>query len=271
MRSEGSGFMQHEHVNTKFACASAGRPCRKCRQQLLESLTIEMQPSAHPYAPEGIPVEPSTFRKMLLELPDRSLVQKLRVKLTRHPDDWVGNQPYRGGIVLAIARTTGEITFYKPEQHRDNRLVFFHEWSHLLKYVDHLASRLFNTAAILEEDGYFFRDYGRTNHEENWAVHMGEVILAPMSSRFLEFCEEAPLRALILGLALARALRAVPASRASPYHRDWLARCRYIRNYCKRPALGILRRIARGACCGRGRSCSRQAREILADLPALGL
>jgi hypothetical protein len=229
-----------------------------------------MQPAANPYAPEGTPVEASNFRRHLLELPDRRLVHRLRIKLTRHPDNWAQNQPDGGSLVLATACIDGVITFYKPLLNRDNRVILFHEWAHLLKYSMRLASKLFNTAAILEEDGYFFRRYALTNHEENWAVHLGEVILAPKPEPFLEFCQEAPLRAMILALALTRALHAVPASKASPYHRDWLARCRYIREHCTRPAVAELKSLARGECCGSGRSCSNLARTIFGGLPALG-
>src|SRR4029453_9685764 len=83
---------------------------------------------------------------------------------------------------------------------------------------------------MLEKDGHFAREYGRTDDGENWAVNMGEELLHLDGDRFFIMARRAPLRAAVWGRALQERMDAIPPEKRSPYHAQFLERLKYLDN-----------------------------------------
>ncbi len=79
-------------------------------------------------------------------------------------------------------------------------------------------------------------DYARSNYCENWAVHLGEEILAAEPGRMISMLEYAPLRASLLSRALRDSLKELEHCDkvTSLYSRQFLARTNFIEQ-CGKP------------------------------------
>lgn len=134
-------------------------------------------------------------------------------------------------VSVADAGREGVIRFFESAHsgERFSALITpFHEWSHLVKFSNHELSRLFDSAAKLEERGYYAREYGRTNNDENFAVHLGEEFLHPDPDSFYVIATNAPLRSAMFAEFLKDGLAQVAAEHRSPIHERVQERLRFV-------------------------------------------
>lgn len=161
-------------------------------------------------------IDPALLKRALPEdilaalelLPDRTLVRRVILSNEANPEDAIHREKTGDAAFESAAATSrfGEVTFFKRNVDAFLAEDLFHEWAHVLKYEKPALSRMFDMAAEFEKDGYFSRERGKVDADENWAVHMGEQLLNPSQAEFRALVEKAPLRALVLGRALKSAL-----------------------------------------------------------------
>ncbi len=164
---------------------------------------------------------PEDFIQDIKALPDPSLVKEL--VLLDEPFYMNGYRQSKvnpDGVVprpaAATAGRDGVITFYEQLNTRDKGATtggtlsefLNHEWSHLVKFNFPEHSVLFNQAAEIET-GFYVRDYAKRQypdhtdlqHHENWAVHMGEELMATDADRFFITAHNAPIRTTLMAKA----------------------------------------------------------------------
>jgi hypothetical protein len=72
-----------------------------------------------------------------------------------------------------------------------------HEWSHLAEREDKSLSLAFKLAHNLESNGFFAHKSAIDNASKDWVVRLGENLMDPDASKFLETLERAPLHSLV--------------------------------------------------------------------------
>ena len=182
-------------------------------------------------------VLPEDVVARLHELPNPSLVLDVVLRGSPNPQDVWHAQTYdKGFISAATAHDSGTISFYPSQQTYNLGRNLRHEWAHLLEA--HCVGRSeFNDAAIVERDGFYMGSYPRRNDRENWAVHFEE-LTDHDADRFLNFCNEAPVRAYAMCEGLREALG--EATIHSPYEKQLLARVDYFEQHVRPKAVDAL-------------------------------
>lgn len=160
---------------------------------------------------------PEDFIPLLDRLPDSSIVKRVVLRNDVNPADYLhrlesGNPTF---VSDATATPRGDMTFYRYNLTPNLAVDGKHEWSHIVKYNRGLEGRLFELAEQLEKFGYHSRGRALVNSDENFAVHLGEDVLGHNPAKIKQLVEEAPIRTLIMGRALARTLELVPGERRS--------------------------------------------------------
>lgn len=186
---------------------------------------------------------PEDFVGAVKELPDPSLIKEIilldepshRDVFKRSQADELGNSSYSAG---ANADRNGIITFFEAYNSRKKgdttggtiNGYLAHEWSHLVKFKLKEHSALFNETAEIETDWYI-REYAKRQypdspelqHHENFAVHLGDELMAADADRFFITAHNAPVRTTMLAKALLEAM--IPQTKEVVVHpADFLKR-----------------------------------------------
>ena len=130
--------------------------------------------------------------------------------------------PYSEFVSGANASIDGSavIRYFKPTTN-DIGDYTRHEWAHLAQ--SNQVFDAFDSAAKIEKDGYFTREYALKNNHENWAVHFGEQFLGPSGYNFSQLPENAPARTLVMAKALQNILES-RADNPTPRHEEFMTR-----------------------------------------------
>ncbi len=202
---------------------------------------------------------PEDFVQAVKELPDPSLLKEL--VLLDEPYYRDSYDPEIGGLAKTSSRSAanasreGVITFFEQTNGRPMGATtggslnefLMHEWAHLLKFKLKEHSALFNETAELETDWYA-REYAKRQyksdptlqHHENFAVHMGEELLAPDADRFFIAAHNAPLRTTLMAKALLESM--IPQSKEIVVHpSDFLKRVERIPQYMENRDMYVAR------------------------------
>lgn len=192
-------------------------------------------------------VLPEAMVRHMDNVPDRSLLGDI------HLQSRMGIAAYFdlkktgriSSVMAEVEPDTYKMWHYKPQLGQNSAENMQHEWAHLLKNKDSKASGAFDQAAQIEQGGWVKRGYAETNSEENWAVHMGELILAPAASKpaFEFLVLMAPTRSAVMGTALAERLAATRPEDRSPNHELWLERVAHIKENAEPRALKNLEKV----------------------------
>ncbi|HEY9870957.1 MAG TPA: HEAT repeat domain-containing protein [Candidatus Obscuribacterales bacterium] len=200
----------------------------KSMSQQLELIRLKDELSRHRFGSRALPED---FIPYLDQLPDRRLVRRLIIVDGPSAEDAWMKQAYKPDFTAAAtASPDGDVIFYSPHRHAPLRDQLFHEWAHLVKFKFGSESQLFNIAADLEKGGHFSSDYARFSDHENFAVHMGEDMLHWDADTFALITDQAPLRSVIFGRALARTFQSLPSWARSIHHKQFNARLAYLNN-----------------------------------------
>lgn len=200
----------------------------KSMSQQLELIRLKDELSRHRFGTRALPED---FIAYLDQLPDRRLVRRLIIVDGHSAEDAWMKQAYKPDFTAAAtASPDGDVIFYSPHRHAPLRDQLFHEWAHLVKFKFGNESQLFNIAADLEKGGHFSSDYARFSDHENFAVHMGEDMLHWDADTFALITDQAPLRSVIFGRALARTFHSLPSWARSIHHKQFNARLAYLNN-----------------------------------------
>ncbi len=171
---------------------------------------------------------PEEVMLMVEALPDQSIVRKVVISGEENPFDPFFQQRHGPGFKSAADTTSdGEITLYRRNLDGLLHEDIAHEWSHSVRDQMRALRALFDIGAGLEQNGHMAREYARPV-EENWSVHFGEELLSVSGSRFWHMAHNAPIRAAILGRALAERLALVPEGSRSPFHEIYAERARLL-------------------------------------------
>lgn len=187
---------------------------------------------------------PEDLAALLLEVPNNSIVK--RANVYEHLADGKTN-------ILASAKDQS-MNFYRQKYDATLRETLNHEWSHILHNVrPELLERYSNAVKIedaLNKEGWEnknARKYATENERENWAVHLGEELLALDASRMLKMCQYAPVRLAVLGEALHSALNEGSQAEVSKFRAQYQARADFIKEHVTPLALkSIVAEIAGG-------------------------
>lgn len=132
----------------------------------------------------------------------------------------------------AVASDDGVITLHNLETGTDLRDIMFHEDAHLM-YTEVTKENpglddAWMIAARMENKGYFADYYAHRNPDENFAVHVGEVMEHQDFDRMIHFAKEAPLRAAVACKFLQQAHNSVPDGIQGKLHDDYGRRIDYL-------------------------------------------
>lgn len=186
---------------------------------------------------------PEDFIPRLEELPNSKLVQ--RINILGHQDPytaWLRMQKKDPSWTTAAdARDNGIITFYEPTRFYNTlQSTLGHEWAHLLHNNRPEDLRIYGAAyryEALKKDAFNARTYALTNEKENWAVMLGEELLADDPNRFLQAAVRAPIRSAILARAIKWALNDAPQPEACTYRFQLQKRLELIEQRTTEPAV----------------------------------
>jgi hypothetical protein len=167
-------------------------------------------------SPEGTqPIEPGLLHRALPEdfvqhldtLPNKGLADKLYLLNEPNPLDPLHQ------------RATGDPQFQSQASAKDGSITFFqknldaflgdeirHEFSHLARNSMPTESSGFDLAAEHEGRNFEPRPRAAADNEERFTVLLGEEMLNPDASRFLQLTNEAPLQSVMLGEGLKRTI-----------------------------------------------------------------
>lgn len=174
--------------------------------------------------PEGTkPIEPGLLHRALPEdfiphldaLPNSRLIEKLYLVNEPNPLDPLHK------------RASGDPQFESQAAAQDNSVTFFrknvdaslgdevrHEWSHIARETMPTESAGYDLSAQHEGKTYVTRPRAMADNPEWWSVNLGEEMLAPQASRFIELTNQAPLQSVMLAEGLKRTLAEAPESAA---------------------------------------------------------
>lgn len=114
-----------------------------------------------------------------------------------------------------------------------------HEWAHLLEAKTPRQRGLFEIASALESKGYYVSNYAKHNSSENWAEHSSSFLGSNFS--FLEFVQNAPLRAVTLSRAMGRAVDNRQIQQPDSADPGLIQRLKFTEEKIMPKALGLLR------------------------------
>jgi hypothetical protein len=224
--------------------------------------------------PYGMRALPEDVLAALDDLPNRRIVERVRLVNEQNPEDVWNKQQYgRDFSSYATCGSSGEINLFCVEKGNRGALsgsydtllhkAIRHEWAHIAKGRFELEneSRMFDVAATVERDGYFSRPYARLNSRENWSVLLGEEMLHPDGDFFLVAAKGAPVRTAVLGKTLQRMLEVCPESEHSPYHESYSQRARFIEQEIRPAALSLIASYRQQA--GGNLAAQRQLQQLL--------
>ncbi|HEY9731685.1 MAG TPA: hypothetical protein V6C89_07220 [Drouetiella sp.] len=188
-------------------------------------------------SPEGTqPIEPGLLHRALPEdfvqhldsLPNKGLADKLYLLNEPNPLDPLHQ------------RATGDPQFQSQASTTDRSITFFqknldaflgdevrHEWSHIARDYMPTESSGFDLAAEHEGKNFEPRSRAAANADERWTVLLGEEMLNPDASRFLELTNKAPLQSVMLAEGLKRSMSEA-GSESGVNAAELQARLRYI-------------------------------------------
>lgn len=181
---------------------------------------------------------PEDFVARLDELPNSTLVKRINIFDQNDPNtEWLRQEKNDPTWSTAASAEPGGITnFYKQSRYGDSlRENMAHEWAHLLhnNLPEALAAY---TAAVKLENGlspkeFNARTYALTNEKENWAVHLGEELMAYEAGRFLRTASYAPIRTAVLARALKWSLNDAPQSEVCRYRVQLENRVKFVEEH----------------------------------------
>lgn len=189
---------------------------------------------------------PEDLVPMLARLPNPDLVRRVILRNEANPADVkhaieAGDKSFQSA---ASGDKRGDINLYRYDLHPGMQRDINHEWAHLLKYAAPLHSQMFDLGAKVEEFGSHERGRALVNDHENWAVHLGEVILSGDKAKAMAFAEQAPLRALVMAGAIKESIRLAPTTEANA---ETLKLVEAILNQVREPAIRSLTATAQDA------------------------
>ena len=115
-----------------------------------------------------------------------------------------------GNTIAETAIESGRIRFFAEnngiQQHVRRTLA--HEWAHTTERSQGGIRSAYDAAAKMYD--FKGREYAGTNVHEDWAVHFAEMLMDPDPELFVTLVHKSPMRAVLLGEALARELNASP-------------------------------------------------------------
>ncbi|GEM_PF-1261304 len=192
---------------------------------------------------------PEDFIPHLDGLPNSRLVKRINILNQDDPDTPWLRQKKKDPFWSTAANASPEmvLNFFRQSRFHDGlRENLNHEWAHLLHFHLPEQMRAFDLAALqeraLEPEGFNARSYALTNNNENWAVHLGEEILAYDGNRFLKTAASAPLRSAVLARALKLSLADRMQPQISLYRTQFLNRADFIERNVTAPAAAKLER-----------------------------
>lgn len=114
------------------------------------------------------------------------------------------------------------------KMNRDNLAeILPHEWAHALDNTQEHDGLMFRVAAKFDGDEFVTGKRARTDDREDFAVHMGEAMLAKDETKFLEFVEKSPMRAVALAMALKESITR-GGDNNSEFRKDLLRRIEFV-------------------------------------------
>lgn len=159
-------------------------------------------------------VLPEDIVAQLEALPAPEKIRKVILLDEANPEDpWIRHDSKIADFTsAATASPDGVLTLFKRD--RDNFLTvdLRHEVAHLLLPSDASdpLARAWDHAVELDPNGTMQRPYARYNSKENWAIHLGEIVLGPDSSQARAFATNNPIRSMVFAKALRETLSQVP-------------------------------------------------------------
>lgn len=94
-------------------------------------------------------------------------------------------------------------------------------------------------------DKYYSRDYARTNPGEDFAVHMGEEMLAPVSDNLVALGRNAPVRTVLLARSLTRVMSSARPENQGTHNKQIWERMGYVEKEVYPEAMKLLERRIR--------------------------
>ncbi|CAN5737153.1 hypothetical protein BH10CYA1_BH10CYA1_34360 [soil metagenome] len=179
---------------------------------------------------------PEDFIPHLDALPNKGLMEKLYLMDTGNPMDPVHQAATGNPLFESQASNTNEsVTFYRKNVDRFIGDELRHEWSHQARNQMPTESSAFDLAAQHEGKNFIPRERALDAPEEYWSVLLGEELLNPSSTRFLELTRQIPLQSVFLANGLSRTMAEAPAeSGAGKVSADQLqGRIRYLQDVIK--------------------------------------
>lgn len=142
---------------------------------------------------------PQEILQLCLELPNRKLVAEILI--TSHFDD---DRPVIEDFHHISSFEPGRIIFlYPPTNPQLLREHLYHEWAHVAHQDYDVESYYFGLSCMLERA---MDTGGPDDVDEIWALNLGGPVLGDNEREFLVFTKQAPIRAMVLGRALSKAL-----------------------------------------------------------------
>lgn len=190
-------------------------------QQVLPVIWARIKLAEHPLGNRALPED---FVSLMDELPTTNNIKRLTIWDTRSPyDNWFSQEHSTPNFKAAATATEseGKMDFFQTDRadraHSPFREIvrgsIFHEHGHLVPPRDNM----YETASLLEKDGFYPTAYSKMNNSERWAEDRSKAFLHPDVDKFLEFAQEAPIRSTVIARELRQQLEAVPPEQQSVY------------------------------------------------------
>jgi len=220
---------------------------------------------AHPLAARALPED---IVPILDALPHGALLKEVKLLDDRHYGDVYKSALYNapGFMAAATVGSDGRVELYQPNASTNLYNVLFHEWSHTSKWQAPAYSRLFDLATVVDARGdnvdheatalarqqdpahpsvrsfavYYPDRHSTRSQDENYAVSLGEEMLAPDPTRLFTYVEKAPVRGVLLADALRNHVRVAGDAGASSLSDILEDRAKTASNLAKPYALGTL-------------------------------
>ncbi|RTL40120.1 MAG: HEAT repeat domain-containing protein [Candidatus Melainabacteria bacterium] len=200
-------------------------------QQVLPVIWARIKLGEHPLGNRALPED---FVSLMDELPTTNNIKRLTIWDSRSPyDNWFAQEHSTPNFKAAATATEseGKMDFFQTERadrvHSPFRGVvrgsIFHEHGHLVPPRDNL----YDTASLLEKEGFYPTAYSKMNNSERWAEDRSKAFLHPDVDKFLEFAQEAPVRSAVIAHELRQQLEAVPPEQQSVYAQQMWDRVKF--------------------------------------------
>lgn len=148
---------------------------------------------------------PEQILQILSETPNNGrLISRITLHEENSPADWYLRES--NTQFGAFVRNGNSIDILPTTTIANLRNNLQHENAHILQYRYLSDFEAFKSAAKLEKDGFYAREYAKLNDGENWAVHFGEEFLHAKTSVFTSMVHAAPARAIAAAALLKKTL-----------------------------------------------------------------